>query len=82
MPEATFPRVRWRVEIQGLVPQDLDGYNLRPKAYGLFLTYPKLGAVASRIAFYPWHKVIRAYQIAETEGQRGVLADGVEDLSP
>lgn len=67
MPEATFPRVRWRVEIQGLPAQDFDGSNIRPKPYGLFLTFPRMGPVASRITFFPWHKVIRAYEIADTE---------------
>lgn len=82
MPEATFPRVRWRVEIQGLSPQDFDGYNIRPKPYGLFITHPKISdAVASRMSFFPWHKVIRAYQIGEVEETRAVRSDGAEGLS-
>ena len=82
MPETTFPRVRWRVEIQGLAPADFDGYNIRPKPYGLFITHPKVGdQVASRMSFFPWHKVIRAYQIGENERDRGVTADGAEGLS-
>lgn len=73
MPEPTFPRARWRVEIQGLAPQEFDGYNIRPKPYGLFLTHPGTGVVASRMSFFPWHKVIRAYQIADSErGTAGV----------
>ena len=67
MASGTFPRARWRVEIQGLAAQDFDGSNIHPKPYGLFLTFPRIGRVASRMTFFPWHKVIRAYEISPDE---------------
>lgn len=66
----TFPQgIVWRLEIQNVHAMDFPGECLMVTSFGLFMRHKAdpLTENKDRMSFVPWHKVIRAYQIGETD---------------